>query len=227
MSLSRDGNRTTCPVLDSAALPGSDHLYENKTANVSRSTPFCPFELDTKVTRSLHFCDDIAHRLRKNRSVSRGRQFLAHLFIACMALAALACFGLALRPWKSGDLAKFSCYLLVALFTSSLKIKLPGVNGTMSVNFLFILLGVLELSFAETLVIGTAAALVQCYWKSSRRLQPIHVIFNLSQLPVGTAVSYAAYKLLTVRVLHGPGPLALLAVAIIYFVFNTLAMAVI
>ena len=227
MSLSRDGNRTTCPVLDSAALPGSDHLYENKTANVSRSTPFCPFELDTKVTRSLHFCDDIAHRLRKNRSVSRGRQFLAHLFIACMALAALACFGLGLRHWQSGDLAKFSCYLLVALLTSSLKIKLPGVNGTMSVNFLFILLGVLELSFAETLVIGTAAALVQSYWKSSKRLKPVHVVFNVSQMPVGTALAYGAYRLGTSLAFPGPGPLALVLTAIAYFSFNTLVMSAI
>jgi len=154
-------------------------------------------------------------------------QLGAKLFITAMAFAAAVCFGIAFVTWRSTDLLKFSCYLVVALLASSLKIKLPGINGTMSVNFLFILLGVLELSFAETLLIGFAAVLVQCYWKSSRRLQPIHVIFNLSQLPVGTAVSYAAYKLLTARVLHGPGPLALLAVAIIYFVFNTLAMAVI
>ena len=144
-----------------------------------------------------------------------------------MAVAATGCFVLAAQHWQSSDPLKFACYLAVALLTSSLKIKLPGINGTMSVNFLFILLGVLELSFGETLVIGFAAVLVQCYWRSSRRLQPIHVIFNLSQLPVGTAVSYGVYHLVTTRLLHGPGPLALLIVAITYFLFNTLAMAVI
>src|SRR5580704_13882321 len=151
----------------------------------------------------------------------------ANLFIAAMALAATGCFVLAFLHWQSSDPLKFACYLLVALLASSLKIKLPGINGTMSVNFLFILLGVLELSFAETVVIGFAAVLVQCYWRSSRRLQPVHVIFNLSQLPVGTAVSYWIYKFATTRLLHGPGPLALLVVAITYFLFNTLAMAVI
>ena len=151
----------------------------------------------------------------------------ANLFIAAMALAAAGCFVLAFLHWQSSDPLKFACYLLVALLASSLKIKLPGINGTMSVNFLFILLGVLELSFAETLVIGFAAVLVQCYWRSSRRMQPVHVIFNLSQLPVGTAVSYWIYKFATTRLLHGPGPLALLIVAITYFLFNTLAMAVI
>src|SRR6201999_3733665 len=99
------------------------------------------------------------------------RQLGAKVFIAAMALAATGCFALAFLNWHSTDLLKFTCYLVVALLASSLKIKLPGINGTMSVNFLFILLGVLELSFAETLVIGFAAVLVQCYWKSSRRMQ--------------------------------------------------------
>ena len=43
-----------------------------------------------------------------------------------------------------------------------LKIQLPGIDGTMSVNFLFILLGVVELSLPETLVLGCTATLAQC-----------------------------------------------------------------
>ena len=80
------------------------------------------------------------------------RQVGAQVFIAAMAVAALGCFCVALTHWQSTDPLKFLCYLAVALLASSLKIKLPGINGTMSVNFLFILLGVLEMSFAETLV---------------------------------------------------------------------------
>jgi diguanylate cyclase (GGDEF)-like protein/putative nucleotidyltransferase with HDIG domain len=143
-----------------------------------------------------------------------------------MAIAALGCFWISLTNWHSTDPIKFLCYLAVALLASSLKIKLPGINGTMSVNFLFILLGVLELSFGETLVIGFAAVLVQSYWKSSN-LKSIHVIFNLSQLPVGTAAAFGAYKLVTTHGLDRNAPLALLLVAIAYFVVNTLAMATI
>ena len=96
----------------------------------------------------------------------------------------------------------------------------------MSVNFLFILLGVLEMSFAETLVIGFAAVLVQSYWRSSN-LKFIHVVFNLSQLPVGTAAAYVVYQAVTTHGLHRSDPLALLLVAITYFAFNTFAMATI
>jgi diguanylate cyclase (GGDEF)-like protein/putative nucleotidyltransferase with HDIG domain len=160
-------------------------------------------------------------------SRSSPRQLGAEVFIAAMALAALGCFGIALSNWHSTDPIKFFCYLAVALLASSLKIKLPGINGTMSVNFLFILLGVLEMSFGETLAIGFAAVLVQSYWKSSTSLKPIHVVFNLSQLPVGTAASYGVYKFVTTHGLTRTAPLALLLVAITYFAFNTLAMATI
>src|ERR1700690_2582718 len=159
-------------------------------------------------------------------SRSLPRQLGAEVFIAAMALAALGCFWVALTNWQSTDPLKFFCYLAAALLASSLKIKLPGINGTMAVNFLFILLGVLEMSFGETLVIGFAAVLVQSYWKSSN-LKPIHVLFNLSQLPVGTAASYGVYKLVTTNGLPRNAPLALLLVAITYFAFNTLAMATI
>src|SRR5580698_6682484 len=159
-------------------------------------------------------------------SESSPRQLGAHAFIAVMGLGALACFYIALSNWQSTDPVKFLSYLTVALLASSLKIKLPGINGTMSVNFLFILLGVLEMSFAETLVIGFAAVLVQSYWRSSN-LKSIHVVFNLSQLPVGTAAAYVAYQFVTTHGLHRSDPLPLLLVAITYFAFNTFAMATI
>ena len=152
--------------------------------------------------------------------------FGAKAFVAAMALAALSCFVFAMTHWQSSDPIKFLCYLVVALLASSLRIKLPGINGTMSVNFLFILLGVLELSFAETLVIGFAAVLVQCYWRPATGPKPIHVIFNLSQLPAGTAISYGVYVLAS-RWLPGALPLSLMLVAVTYFVFNTMAMAII
>ena len=69
--------------------------------------------------------------------------------------------------WQSADLTRFLCYLAVAVLASGLKVQLPGIDGTMSVNFLFILLGVMELSLPETLVIGCTATLVQSVWHSA------------------------------------------------------------
>ena len=85
----------------------------------------------------------------------------------------------ALWHWQSADLARFACYVLVAILASGLKVQLPGIDGTMSVNFLFILLGVMELSLPETMVIGCTATLVQSVWHARNRLDPVKVIFNV------------------------------------------------
>ena len=81
----------------------------------------------------------------------------AKVLIALVVIGGMAVLAYAAIHPTSRDIAKFICYLLVALLASKLKVHLPGITGTMSVNFLFILLGILELSFAETLVLGSTA----------------------------------------------------------------------
>src|SRR6267143_2675547 len=151
----------------------------------------------------------------------------ASVFIAPMALAALGCFALALTHWQSSDPVKFAGYLGAALLASSLKVSLPSIEGTLSVNFLFTLLGILELSLPETLLIGLASTLAQFYWRPARRPKFIQLVFNVSQVTVSSAAAYGAYQLVATHVLHGPGPLALLVAAITHFALNTAAMSTI
>src|ERR1700726_2667497 len=151
------------------------------------------------------------------------RSIGAHAFIVSMALAGCICFGLALWQWQSNDPLKFVCYLIAALLASSLKVTLPGIEGTLSVNFLFTLLGILELSLPETLLIGLASTLAQFYWKPARQLKRVQLIFNVSQVTVSSAVAYGVYKLVVIYVLHAPGPLALLVAAITHYGCNTAA----
>ncbi len=151
----------------------------------------------------------------------------ARAFISAMALAGLCCFVLAFSHWHSSDPLKFVCYLIAALLASSLKVSLPGIEGTLSVNFLFTLLGILELSLPETLLIGLASTLAQFYWRPARQLKPVQLIFNVSQVTVSSAVAYGAYQLVVIYVLHAPGPLALLVAAITHYGCNTAAMSTI
>jgi len=149
----------------------------------------------------------------------------AKLFIGSMAAVALACFGVAITHPHSADALHFVCYLAVAMLASALKVTLPGIDGTMSVNFLFILLGVMEMSYGETLLLGSAAVLVQCYWKPTKKLRPVHIIFNLAQLTVATTAAYIVYYFGGQTIFHGNKALALLTAAIAYFAFNTVAMS--
>ena len=172
----------------------------------------------------------MAAYLVENLSISLmswARSIGARAFIASTALAAFVCFAASLFHWHSSDPLKFACYLLAALLASSLKVTLPGIDGTLSVNFLFTLLGILELSLPETLFIVLACVLGQAYWRPARQVKTVHLVFNWAQLTVSSALAYGAYTLVVTRVLHGPGSLALLAAAVTHFSCNTAAMATI
>ena len=76
---------------------------------------------------------------------------------------------------SSKNIAQFICYLGIAVLASRMKVNLPGITGTMSVNFLFVLLGVLELSFSETLILGCVSILVQSLVSGSAERDPGHL----------------------------------------------------
>src|SRR5881275_36259 len=127
------------------------------------------------------------------------------VFISGMSLAGCVCLALAFAQWHSSDPLKFACYLIAALVASPLKVSLPAIEGTLSVNFLFTLLGILELSLPETLLIVLACVLGQAYWKPARQVKTVHLVFNWAQLTVSSAMAYGAYTLVVTRLLHGPG----------------------
>jgi diguanylate cyclase (GGDEF)-like protein/putative nucleotidyltransferase with HDIG domain len=119
---------------------------------------------------------------------------------------------------------KFLCYILVAVAASRLKVNLPGITGTMSVNFLFILLGILELSFTETLALGCAAILTQCFYRDRPRI--VQVVFNTCATSFAIGLAYCVYHVPLFKAQNNPAVL-LVATAATYFAANTLPVATI
>src|ERR1700676_4922415 len=163
----------------------------------------------------------------KQKVGGRPMSIRARLFIGATAALGMWALAHALWHWQSVDLTRFVCYLLVAVLASSLKVQLPGLDGTMSVNFLFILLSVLELNLPETLVLGCTATLAQCLFGTRQKLVPIKIVFNVfGMMANAIVVSYFAYHSLQ-RVL-GAGTLPLLVItALIFFLANTVPIAVV
>jgi diguanylate cyclase (GGDEF)-like protein/putative nucleotidyltransferase with HDIG domain len=149
------------------------------------------------------------------------------LFVTSTALVGALALGTALLDWHSTNLLQFVCYLLVAVLASTMKVRLPGMESTMSVHFIFVLLGVMELSLAQTLLIGCTAALVQSLWKTERRPETIKVIFNvLSMSAIAIWLTYKAYHYAAVLLNHRMPPL-LLVVSVAYFLTNTAPVAIV
>src|SRR5882762_4866750 len=93
----------------------------------------------------------------------------AKTFVTLAIVPGVMMLVLGVSNWESADPVRFTIYLLLALVASTLKVRLPGLTGTLSLNFLFILIGVSQLSFSETLALGAVATVMQCVWKNRTR----------------------------------------------------------
>ncbi|HTZ81988.1 MAG TPA: HD domain-containing phosphohydrolase [Candidatus Acidoferrales bacterium] len=148
-------------------------------------------------------------------------------FVGITVSIGMFVLGHAMWHWQSQDLVRFVCYLAVALLASGLKVQLPGIDGTMSVNFLFILLGVLELSLPETLVIGCTATLVQSVWQARKRLDPVKVLFNVAGMMANAScLTYLTYHWLLQR-FGANKPILLMVAALVFFFANTMPISVV
>ncbi len=151
------------------------------------------------------------------KSLSSG----AKLYIALTALAGISIWAFALVQGQWNQSLRFAFYLMSAVLASRLKVVLPGVTGTMSVNFVFILVCVTELSLAQTLTVGTAASFAQCFWGAKRRPRPVQVAFNLSSLVIASAMCYFVFHSPHVRRLDNTLPILLFFTSLAFFLANT------
>ena len=151
-------------------------------------------------------------------------RFKAGAFITFVAFTGASVFAYGMLNWRSEDLVKLMVYVIIAAVASGLKVSLPGVNGTMSVNFLFVLLGIVELNLPETLLIGLTGIITQSLWKS-RKITPVHLAFNLGGNAAAIGASYFVYQ--RVQFVHSPLALSLVAAASTYFLANTIPIAMV
>ncbi len=118
-------------------------------------------------------------------------------------------------PWQSSHTLLFPTYLLLTIVASALKTVLPASEGTVSVNFVFFLVGICNMTISETLALALVATLVQCFWRTKKRLSFVHFAFNLSQVSLAITAAYWTYVVLLTRVFHARPPLPLLVAAIV------------
>ena len=114
----------------------------------------------------------------------------AKLYIGfAIALGAVLLAACLLSPWQVADPQRYESYLLLAAIASILKIRLPKFHGTISLNFLFILIGVAELTLAETVLLGCVGAAIQCVW-TKKKPALVRVAFNMSALVTSIVAAY-------------------------------------
>ena len=147
----------------------------------------------------------------------------ALIYANVMVGVGIVLFAVAGLQWVCTDWLRLAAYLALACITATWKVRLPGMTGTVSVSFVLLVVGVLQLEFAETILISALMAVVQSLWKPQRKPRLIQILFGAACLELSSAVAYLAC-----RVAPTPGhSLAILValVTVILYLTNTVFVA--
>jgi hypothetical protein len=145
------------------------------------------------------------------------KAFIGATMIAAMATAGYA--GFASHAWHS----YFAIAVLVlAVVTSRMKVKLPGINGNMSVNLPFLLTAVVNLSAAEAVMVTCISTAVQCWPRKNAKFNLQQISFNLSMMVFASCLASLILHAEILRGLyHGSGTLGLMFATATLFIGQT------
>src|SRR5262249_22621730 len=89
-------------------------------------------------------------------------------FLIAISLAGIACLVNAAIHLDSPDVIKFAAFFTLAIVSAGVEFPAP-VAGTLPITFLFVLVGALELTPSETVILSTVTAVVQAFWSRANK----------------------------------------------------------
>lgn len=132
---------------------------------------------------------------------------------------------LAIRGHASHQWIHFLIYLAVVLLSSGMKVAMPKSEGTMSVNFPFIFLGILQLSPQQAICLGVCSVIAQCRFRVIKPFTVVQILFNVGNVTTATALAWWTFAIV-MRTHPESAPVLALA-ATVYFLANTVPLALV
>lgn len=145
------------------------------------------------------------------------------VFIGAIAICGLATLAESFLKSSSWNVWQFASLLLVGALTARLKIKLPGIDGNMSVSLPFLLIAMTHLSMREALLTAAVSVLVQSVPKPINKFNPIHAIFNVSIAILAAGMGWKLFHHM-LDAYHSPTICLVLSIAV-YFFASTIPVA--
>jgi hypothetical protein len=151
----------------------------------------------------------------------------AKAYIALVIASGTLLLLLAAGSWSSANLRQFTIYLGLTALASALKVRIPGMESTMSPNFVFLLLGMAVLPFSQVVAITLTASLVQSLWASAKRPRLVQVVFSAAALILSSSFAYKFAHLVLAGNGAAPVVCVILAGSVYFPVDSTLVSMVI
>ena len=147
------------------------------------------------------------------------------LYIAAVVAIGAGVLAHALLHWSSPSTAAFLVLLPLTLAASRMRVKLPRMNGLMSVNLPFLLISAVKLGAGEAFLIAALAGLVQSLPRRGKRVSVVRAVFNSATIL--NAVAAAAWVFSFALGRGAILTLALAAAGAMFFLANTVPIALV
>ena len=152
---------------------------------------------------------------------------LATAFITATAISGLAMLGGSVLKMTALHHYQFLSLLVLGAVTSRTKVKLPGIDGTMSVNLPFMMIAAAQLSLFEAVVVALVSATLQSIPKRGGQFQAVKMLFNASTIVLASGIAALVLHSDKLTAMHHSGSVAMAAACGMFFLVNTLPVATI
>ncbi|MGB6725537.1 MAG: HD domain-containing phosphohydrolase [Terracidiphilus sp.] len=146
--------------------------------------------------------------------------------LVCLVVAGAAASLYSTSGHANGEWLHFFVYLVAILLTSGMKVALPKTEGTMCVNFPFILLGILQLSPLQAVILAVSSVIAQCQFRVIKPFTLVQILFNVANVTTATLLAWHSY-VGCLKLVHGEVAPALAVAATVYFVANSTPVTII
>ncbi|MCS7024973.1 MAG: diguanylate cyclase [Bryobacteraceae bacterium] len=98
--------------------------------------------------------------------------------------------------------------------------------GSLSANFFYVLMGIVQMTLIETMTIASVSVLLQSLWRPSGRVSLVRAVFNVANVSSAVLMAYRVFRAPVLLEAGFEFPLRLALATSLYFVANTIPVAV-
>jgi diguanylate cyclase (GGDEF)-like protein/putative nucleotidyltransferase with HDIG domain len=151
----------------------------------------------------------------------------ARAYWLLVVITGWSCFILSVAGWqiRRESALRLAGFAVAAIIASGMKIRLPGIFGTLSMNYIVIIVALEELSVGAAVSVGIVSTVAQCFIHTETRPKWFQVLFNVAGIPIPVVAAHIALTSPQLLRLDHTGYISLLTASIVYFIMNTVIVA--
>ena len=152
----------------------------------------------------------------------RARVYWLMVVAGGITLAATSLFG-----WhpQAAEIWRLAIYVAAGVLSSGFKVNLPGLLCTLSMNYVFIIAGLLDLHLQGGLVIGLCSVIGQVFLRAKLKPKWEQALFNIAAISFPVAAANAMVQLQLPHSIDRIGIVPVVGASIAYFCVNTSILA--